>query len=93
LCHLICISQNVDQLGNQERCHNKANAIVHHSESSFDQANKKIRFICTLIPNSQKQYKQMTAGPPNEFILGFLVRSLQPKKNPLDQVKRNSKFS
>ena len=49
--------------------------------------------MCTLIPNSQKQYQQMTACPPNEFILGFLVRSLQTKKIPLDQVKRNSKFS
>ena len=47
--HLICINQNLEQLGNQKCYHNKINAILHHFESSFEYANKKFRVICTLI--------------------------------------------
>ena len=34
--HLICINQNLEQLGNQECNYNQINAILHHFESSFE---------------------------------------------------------
>ena len=49
--NLICINQNLEQLGKQECYHNKINTTLGHFESSFEYDNKKIRFTYTL--NSQ----------------------------------------
>ena len=46
--NLICINQNLEQLGNQKCYHNKINAILHRFESSSKWANKKFRVIYTL---------------------------------------------
>ena len=46
--NLICINQNLEQLGNQECYHSKINTTLRHFESSFKYDYKKIRFIGTL---------------------------------------------
>ena len=44
--YLVCIIQNLEELGNQE-CYHKINAFLHHFESSFKQDNKKFRVMGT----------------------------------------------